>query len=68
VVTVHRLGGESGPAADRDLRALRRLAVGPGQDALYLVRPDGHIGYRSTGADVTGLESYLRRWLPSTGT
>ena len=29
-----------------------------------LVRPDGHIGYRSGGTDLRGLEHYLARWLP----
>lgn len=29
-----------------------------------LVRPDGYIGYRSGGTDLTGLLGYLDRWLP----
>jgi 2-polyprenyl-6-methoxyphenol hydroxylase-like FAD-dependent oxidoreductase len=29
-----------------------------------LVRPDGYIGYRAGGADLTGLLGYLDRWLP----
>lgn len=32
--------------------------------AQQLVRPDGHIGYRAGGTDLTGLVSYLERWLP----
>ena len=35
-----------------------------GMTAQYLVRPDGHVGYRSGGTDVTGLARYLSRWLP----
>jgi hypothetical protein len=30
----------------------------------YLVRPDGHVGYRAGGTDITGLARYLSRWLP----
>ncbi|WP_326651181.1 MULTISPECIES: FAD-dependent monooxygenase [unclassified Streptomyces] len=29
-----------------------------------LVRPDGYLAYRAGGADLTGLLSYLDRWLP----
>ena len=32
--------------------------------AQYLVRPDGHVGYRAGGTDATELARYLRRWLP----
>jgi hypothetical protein len=28
----------------------------------YLIRPDGHIGYCSGGADLQGLHAYLERW------
>jgi 2-polyprenyl-6-methoxyphenol hydroxylase-like FAD-dependent oxidoreductase len=42
-------------------RALALLGVG--EDAHYLVRPDGHVGYRATGPDLDGLERYLARWL-----
>ncbi|MFU8875371.1 FAD-dependent monooxygenase [Micromonospora sp. SL4-19] len=56
-VTVHRLtSADDGPA-------LHRLGLAPGMAGLCLVRPDGHIGYRSGGGDLTGLAVYLRRWL-----
>jgi hypothetical protein len=32
------------------------------RDALYLVRPDGHIGFARRGADVGGLQTYLGRF------
>lgn len=32
-----------------------------------LVRPDGYIGYRAGGTDMTGLLGYLDRWLPPSG-
>jgi hypothetical protein len=33
----------------------------------FLVRPDGHVGYRAGGTDLAGLGDYLRRWLPGAG-
>jgi hypothetical protein len=35
--------------------------------AQYLVRPDGHIGYRSRGTDTLGAERYFARWLGAAG-
>jgi hypothetical protein len=34
------------------------------QTAHYLIRPDGHVGYRAAGTDLDGLQQYLNRWLP----
>jgi hypothetical protein len=34
--------------------------------AQYLIRPDGHIGYRGGDDDLAGLQCYLARWLPNT--
>jgi hypothetical protein len=31
------------------------------------MRPDGHIGYRSAGTEVSGIDRYLARWLPGAG-
>ena len=68
LVAVHHLTRESAPGAlhDPDGTALRRLGMdAAGQRAAqYLVRPDGHIGYRAGGTDLTGLHAYLTRWLP----
>jgi hypothetical protein len=66
LLTVHHLTGQNTPGAlhDPDGQALRRLGLTPRHTAQYLVRPDGHIGYRAGGGDVTGLASYLSRWLP----
>ena len=33
---------------------------------MYLVRPDGYIGYRAGGTDTTGLERYLQRHIART--
>jgi 2-polyprenyl-6-methoxyphenol hydroxylase-like FAD-dependent oxidoreductase len=54
---------EGAPAADwPDLVTLHRVqATLPTQ---YLVRPDGYVGYRASGTDLSGLRAYLARWLP----
>jgi 2-polyprenyl-6-methoxyphenol hydroxylase-like FAD-dependent oxidoreductase len=64
-LTVHRLGGQPGQGLlhDPDGTALRRLGLDASGVAHYLVRPDGHVGYRAGGADLTGARAYLSRWL-----
>jgi hypothetical protein len=32
--------------------------------AQYLVRPDGYVGYRAGGTDLTKLRAYMSRWFP----
>jgi hypothetical protein len=51
-VTVHRLSRKPGPDVlhDPDGTALHRLGLAPSDIAHYLIRPDGHIGYRAGGA------------------
>jgi hypothetical protein len=58
VVALHHLNG---PGYEK---ALRRLGVKPQQRAVFVVRPDGHIGYRGDHTNAGPLESYLDRWLP----
>jgi 2-polyprenyl-6-methoxyphenol hydroxylase-like FAD-dependent oxidoreductase len=64
LVVVHRLTTEPFDAdfCDPSGAALARLGAGNG--AQYLVRPDGHVGYRCAGFDLTGLERHLARLLP----
>ncbi|HZY28735.1 MAG TPA: FAD-dependent monooxygenase [Jiangellaceae bacterium] len=66
LVTVHRLSVSNEPDVlhDPNERALRRLGLASGDTAMYLVRPDGHIGYRSGGHSLSGLINYLGRWMP----
>ncbi|HEX6578787.1 MAG TPA: FAD-dependent monooxygenase [Jiangellaceae bacterium] len=66
LVTVVRLTRDDRPdvLCSADGTALSRLGLKPTDTAVgqILVRPDGHIGYRSRGSDTTGLYRYLRRW------
>jgi 2-polyprenyl-6-methoxyphenol hydroxylase-like FAD-dependent oxidoreductase len=64
VVTVHRLGTGPEPGIVHDVagQALRRLGTGPSDVAHYLVRPDGHVAFRGSGADLTGCLRHLERW------
>ena len=65
-LAVHHLtrGATPGALHDRDGQVFARLGVEA--TAQYLVRPDGHIGYRCGGDDLAGLQCYLMRWLPNT--
>jgi 2-polyprenyl-6-methoxyphenol hydroxylase-like FAD-dependent oxidoreductase len=64
LLAVHRLAREAAPGVlhDRDGQASARLGVDGA--AQYLVRPDGHVGYRGGGTDLSGVERYLAHWLP----
>jgi hypothetical protein len=67
LLAVHHLTREAAAGAlhDADGRALARLGVAAA--AVYLVRPDLHIGYRDGGSDLDGVRLHLARWLnPST--
>ena len=67
LVTVRHLTMQNTPGAlhDPDGQALRRLGLTAAHTAQYLVRPDGHVGYRAGGTDTAQLARYLGRWLPS---
>jgi 2-polyprenyl-6-methoxyphenol hydroxylase-like FAD-dependent oxidoreductase len=65
-LAVHHLTRAATPGAleDPDGQAFARLGVD--RAAQYLVRPDGHIGYRCGGDDLAELQRHLARWLPNT--
>jgi hypothetical protein len=67
LVAVHHLAREATPGILHDLRGEAFARLGVEQVAQYLVRPDGHIGYRSGGTELHSLERYLARWLPAGG-
>jgi 2-polyprenyl-6-methoxyphenol hydroxylase-like FAD-dependent oxidoreductase len=66
ILAVHHLTRDAGSAVlhDADGQALARLGVQ--RSAHYLIRPDGHVGYRAAGTDLHGLQHHLARWLPTT--
>jgi hypothetical protein len=45
---------------DSSGEAFTRLGVD--QNATYLIRPDGHVAYRSGGTDLRGPAAYLEQW------
>jgi hypothetical protein len=65
-VTTHHLS--TAGQFDRDhlsAIALHRLGLTRDDEAMFLVRPDGYIGYRGASNDRAGLAEYLRLWLPA---
>ena len=65
-LAVHHLTREAAPGALHDLDGQVFARLGADSSGQYLVRPDGHIGYRGGGDDLAGLQRYLMRWLPNT--
>jgi hypothetical protein len=49
-----------GAIVDSTGEALTRLGVD--RHATYLIRPDGHVAFRSGGTDLEGLVAYLAHW------
>jgi len=66
ILAVHHLTREATPGALHDLDGHVYARFGVDGTAHYLIRPDGHIGYRCGGTDLDGLRNYLTRWLPNT--
>jgi 2-polyprenyl-6-methoxyphenol hydroxylase-like FAD-dependent oxidoreductase len=64
-LAVHRLTREATPGALHDVGGQVFARLGVNDRAQYLIRPDGHIGYRCGGDDLAGLQRYLARWLPN---
>jgi hypothetical protein len=61
LVTVHRVTRDDFPGAlhDHSGEVWHRLGLHDTSVVHYLVRPDGHIGYRSGGTDLSGVHAYL---------
>ena len=61
LVTVHLVTRDDIPGAlcDHTGEVWRRLGLRDPSVVHYLVRPDGHIGYRSGGTDLSGVHAYL---------
>jgi 2-polyprenyl-6-methoxyphenol hydroxylase-like FAD-dependent oxidoreductase len=67
LVAVHLLARDAIPGVLHDAQGEAFARLGVERAAQYLVRPDGHVGYRCGGTDLHGLERYLARWLPGGG-
>jgi hypothetical protein len=65
-LTVHHLTRAATPGALHDAGGQLFARLGIDGTAQYLIRPDGHIGYRCGGDDLAELQRYLARWLPNT--
>jgi hypothetical protein len=63
LVEVHRLARDATPGDLEDAGGQTLARLGVERAAQFLIRPDGHIGYRCGGTDLRGLERYLARWL-----
>jgi 2-polyprenyl-6-methoxyphenol hydroxylase-like FAD-dependent oxidoreductase len=64
LVAVHRLSGDAEPGVLHDVDGQALFRLGVDRSAQYLVRPDGHVGYRCGGTDLRGAERYFTRWFP----
>jgi 2-polyprenyl-6-methoxyphenol hydroxylase-like FAD-dependent oxidoreductase len=65
VLAVHHLTREAAPGVLNDVDGQAFTRLGVEQAAHYLVRPDGHVGYRAAGTDLDGLQRHLAHWLPN---
>jgi hypothetical protein len=65
VLAVLHLTRDATPDALHDLDGQAFARLGVKETAHYLIRPDGHVGYRAAGTDLDGLQRYLARWLPN---
>ena len=65
-LVLRRLGAGQGHGwlQDPSGGALRRLGLDQDRSALFVVRPDGHIGFRAARPRPADLQRYLRGWLP----
>ena len=61
---MHHLTREATPGALHDLDGQVFARLGVDGTAQYLVRPDGHIGYRAGGDDLAGTPALPRPLAP----
>jgi 2-polyprenyl-6-methoxyphenol hydroxylase-like FAD-dependent oxidoreductase len=64
LLVVHLLARRAAAGALHDLNGQAFARLGVEGTAQYLVRPDGHIGYRCRSTNLGGVDRYLARWLP----
>jgi hypothetical protein len=63
-LAVHHLARDPVPGALHDVDGQAFARLGVDDTAHYLIRPDGHVGYRAAGTDLHGLQHYLTHLLP----
>jgi hypothetical protein len=63
-LAVHHLTHDPAPGALHDVDGQAFARLGVDDTAHYLIRPDGHVGYRAAGNDLHGLRHYLAHLLP----
>ena len=66
LLRIKRLGRRSEPGVLVDERGEALARLGVDDAAQYLVRPDGHVGFRCGGRGFDALESYLAEWYAPT--
>jgi 2-polyprenyl-6-methoxyphenol hydroxylase-like FAD-dependent oxidoreductase len=62
LLAVHHLTREASPGALQDPDGVALARLGVDERGHYLVRPDGHVGYRAAGTDLRGLQRWLDQW------
>ena len=65
-LAVHHLTRTATPGALHDVGGQVFVRLGIDGTGQYLIRPDGHVGYRCGGDDLAGLLRFLARWFPNT--
>jgi hypothetical protein len=58
---VYHLTRQATPGELHDVHGRTFTRLGVIDAAQYLIRPDGHIGYRAAGTDLNGLRHHLAR-------
>jgi 2-polyprenyl-6-methoxyphenol hydroxylase-like FAD-dependent oxidoreductase len=64
LLSVRHLSRHAAPGALVDERGEALAQLGVQDAAQYLVRPDGHVGFRCAGRAFTELERHLAEWYP----
>jgi len=67
LLSIHHLvrrAASAAPGVLADERGEGLAQLGVRDAAQYLVRPDGHVGFRCAGRALAELERYLAEWFP----
>ena len=64
ILAIQHLTCDTAPGTLHDIDGQAFARLGVERTAHYLIRPDGHVGYRAAGTDLHGLQHYLTHLLP----